>query len=123
MRRVLHLLITLTALGGGAAAAQQAAERVHTVQAGETLSSIALSYLGSVGSWRQIYEANRDRIPDPDRIEAGLELRIPAAGAAGGSGRRSIFSSCSRSEECGMACWWLIDDSRCSLAGQAGGVT
>lgn len=82
MRRVLHLLITLTALGGGAATAQQAAERVHTVQAGETLSSIALTYLGSVGSWRQIYEANRDRIPDPDRIEAGLELRIPAAGAA-----------------------------------------
>ncbi|MEZ4415096.1 MAG: LysM peptidoglycan-binding domain-containing protein [Gemmatimonadota bacterium] len=83
MRRVLYVLLTLVALGGHALTAQEATERVHRVQTGETLSSIARAYFGDVASWRVIYEANRDRIPNPNQIEPGLELRIPgAAGAA-----------------------------------------
>ena len=27
---------------------------------------------------REIYDANRDQIQDPDRIQAGMELELPA---------------------------------------------
>jgi len=80
MRRVLNLLITLTALAASGGVAQEPpADRVHRVQAGETLSSIARAYFGDTGTWRAIYEANRAQIPNPNRIEPGLELTIPAA--------------------------------------------
>ncbi len=52
---------------------------VHTVQRGETLSTIAQARLGSAARWREIHELNRDRIPDPNRIAPGLELRLPGA--------------------------------------------
>jgi len=52
--------------------------RTHTVEAGETLSSIAARYYGSEGKWRLIYEANRQKIgPDPDRLPRGAVLVIP----------------------------------------------
>lgn len=54
-------------------------EVVHVVQSGETLGSIALEYYGTVGAWRQIFEANRNGLQDPDRIQPGMELRIPDA--------------------------------------------
>ncbi len=82
MRRALNLLITLSALAvSGLTAQEPEADRVHRVVEGETLSSIARSYFGEVGSWRAIYEANREQIADPHWIEPGQELRIP--GAAG----------------------------------------
>jgi hypothetical protein len=49
----------------------------HTVGAGETLGSIARTYYGSAGEWRRIFDANRDRVSDPDRLPVGLTLRIP----------------------------------------------
>ena len=79
MRRVMNLLITLTALAASGVIAQEPpANRVHRVQAGETLSSIARAYFGDTGTWRAIYEANRAQISNPNRIEPGLELTIPA---------------------------------------------
>lgn len=54
---------------------------VHTVQRGETLSTIAQARLGSAARWREIHELNRDRIPDPNRISPGMELRLPGAPA------------------------------------------
>jgi hypothetical protein len=51
--------------------------REHEVQRGETLSSIADNYLGSPARYRQIYEANRDRLSSPDDLQIGLRLRIP----------------------------------------------
>jgi len=53
----------------------------HTVQPGETLSQIARARLGSASAWRELYELNRDRIPDPDRITPGVVLTLP--GGAG----------------------------------------
>jgi nucleoid-associated protein YgaU len=58
---------TTYASGGG---------RVHVVKKKETLSSIANQYYG-VRNWRKIYEANRDRITDPNVIHPGMELVIP----------------------------------------------
>jgi nucleoid-associated protein YgaU len=46
----------------------------YTVQSGDTLSKIGQRY--GVG-WQKIYEANRDKLDDPDKIYPGQELVIP----------------------------------------------
>jgi len=50
---------------------------VVTVQEGETLSSIAGGVLGDPVQWRALYQANRDRIKNPNRLKVGLQLRVP----------------------------------------------
>jgi len=54
----------------------------HTVQFGETLSSIAERYLGSRNRYGLIFEANRDRLASADRLKVGMTLRIPRRMAA-----------------------------------------
>ena len=51
--------------------------RTHTVGRGETLTSIANAYYGDGTQWRRIYEANKSKIPDPNRIKVGTTLTIP----------------------------------------------
>lgn len=48
----------------------------HTVVRGETLSGLAMRYLGSGARWEEIYEANRTKIGNPNMIVAGLVLEI-----------------------------------------------
>ncbi len=62
----------------GELSAQQAQTSVHVVTAGETLSVIANQYLGSASEWRRIWEANRASVMNPDAIEPGQSLVIPA---------------------------------------------
>ena len=52
-------------------------ERTIVVQPGDTLSLIALKVYGSVGRWRAIFEANRDKLSDPDFVPVGVRLRLP----------------------------------------------
>lgn len=56
--------------------APEAAENTYTVQSGDSLSKIGSKY---GVSWQQIFEANRDKIDDPDKIYPGQELTIPSA--------------------------------------------
>ncbi|MEU0400581.1 transglycosylase family protein [Streptomyces sp. NPDC006197] len=50
--------------------------RVHTVQAGDTLASVARRFAVK-GGWQALYAANRSLIgPDPNRIVVGTMLRI-----------------------------------------------
>ncbi len=56
--------------------AQTAGEN-YTVQKGDGLMSIARRFYGEAGMWRRIYEANRDRISNPDLIKVGMVLAIP----------------------------------------------
>lgn len=51
--------------------------RIYTVQKDDTLRSIAHHFYGSETHWRKIYDANRDKIHDPDVIRVGIELSIP----------------------------------------------
>ena len=51
----------------------------YTVQRGDTLSHIAQAHYGKASQWRRIFEANRDQLDDPDRIQPGQVLKIPAA--------------------------------------------
>lgn len=46
----------------------------YTVVKGDSLSKIG-KQLGV--KWRDIYEANKDKIKDPDHIEPGWKLKIP----------------------------------------------
>jgi nucleoid-associated protein YgaU len=49
----------------------------HVVQEGETLTAISLKYYGTKDRWKEIYEANRSTIPDPNHIKAGQKLIVP----------------------------------------------
>ena len=54
-------------------------DREYTVQKGDTLSHIAKAHYGRAHDWSRIFEANRDQLDDPDRIQPGQVLRIPFA--------------------------------------------
>lgn len=51
--------------------------QVHVVQRKETLYALARQYYNDAKQWRRIYEANRERISDPNRISVGMKLIIP----------------------------------------------
>lgn len=53
------------------------AARTYVVKAGDTLSAIAESLLGDASKWPAIFEANRDKLSDPNLIQVGQELNIP----------------------------------------------
>jgi nucleoid-associated protein YgaU len=61
----------------GAAPAAPAAPRTYVVQKGDSLSKIAKQFYGNTTAWRRIFEANRERIDDPDLIQPGWKLTIP----------------------------------------------
>ena len=48
----------------------------YTVQSGDSLSKIGSKY---GVSWQAIFEANRDKLDNPDLIHPGQELAIPQA--------------------------------------------
>lgn len=51
--------------------------REYTVQKGDTLSTIASKKLGSKSKWKQIADANRDRLNDPHGLVPGTVIRLP----------------------------------------------
>ena len=55
-----------------------AAPRTYTIEKGDTLSHVAKRFYGKAKYWRQIHEANREAIPDPDRIFPGQSIVLPA---------------------------------------------
>jgi nucleoid-associated protein YgaU len=55
--------------------APEAAANTYTVVSGDSLSKIGAKY---GVSWQKIFEANRDKLSDPDKIQPGQELTIPA---------------------------------------------
>ncbi len=50
---------------------------MHTVTKGESLSKIAKHYYDDMMKYKQIFDANRDQLKNPDLIEVGQVLRIP----------------------------------------------
>lgn len=57
--------------------AATAAVRRHTVAKGDTLFSLAQRYYSNRSRWRDIYNANRDVLPNENSLQIGMELRIP----------------------------------------------
>ena len=57
---------------------EAAPEQTYTVEDGDTLSAIAERYYGDANQWSRIFEANTDQLDNPDLIQPGQVLRIPA---------------------------------------------
>ena len=61
-----------------AVAVETAAEdRYYTVEPGDNLAYISLQFYGSTGAYVRIFEANKNIISSPDRIQVGQRLKIP----------------------------------------------
>jgi nucleoid-associated protein YgaU len=51
--------------------------RSYTVQPGDSLSKISKQFYGDANQYMKIFEANKDKMSDPDKIKAGMNLLIP----------------------------------------------
>jgi nucleoid-associated protein YgaU len=60
-----------------AASSKGVEARTYIVQSGDSLSKIAKKFYGNANEWRRIFEANKDRISNPDMIQPGWALKIP----------------------------------------------
>jgi nucleoid-associated protein YgaU len=47
------------------------------VQPGDSLSKISKEFYGNANQYMKIFEANKDKLSDPDKIKPGMELIIP----------------------------------------------
>lgn len=56
---------------------KQEVKQLYTVKKGDYLRRLAKHFYGSESLWKRIYEANRDKIKNPDLIWIGMELLIP----------------------------------------------
>ena len=63
----------------------------YTVKKGDTLSAIALKYLGSASKYKQLAAINN--IPNPNRIYVGQVIKLTSSGSGGGSSSTSTSAS------------------------------
>ncbi len=52
-------------------------QKTYTVVPGDTLSKISKQFYGDMNKYMKIFEANKDQLKDPDKINVGQTLRIP----------------------------------------------
>ena len=76
------LIADIQAPPAAAAAAASAggaptAARTYTVQAGDSLSKISKQFYGDANKYMKIFEANKDKLTDPNKVNVGTELLIP----------------------------------------------
>ncbi|NND60621.1 MAG: LysM peptidoglycan-binding domain-containing protein [Gammaproteobacteria bacterium] len=57
--------------------AEMAAPASYTVKTNDTLGKIAAAVYGDASRWSEIYNANKDKLSNPDSIEPGTVLVIP----------------------------------------------
>ena len=62
---------------GGPAGSVSAPAGSYTVQKGDTLSKISKQFYGDANKYKKIFDANKDQLKDPDKIQPGQVLRIP----------------------------------------------
>jgi LysM repeat protein len=67
---------TQTHTAGAAAGGGQG--RTYKVQPGDSLSKIAKQFYGDASQYNRIFEANRGKLDNPDKIQVGQELVIPS---------------------------------------------
>ena len=53
--------------------------QLYTVKPGDTLSKISQQFYGNAKDYMRIFNANKDQLKDPDHVNVGQELKIPAA--------------------------------------------
>ena len=52
-------------------------EKTYTVAAGDSLSKIAKQFYGNANEYMKIFDANKDKLTDPNNIKVGQQLVIP----------------------------------------------
>ena len=62
---------------GSSSTAPAAQGRTYTVVAGDSLSKTAKREYVDASKWHRIFEANRDKIQNPDLIHPGQVLNLP----------------------------------------------
>ena len=50
----------------------------YLVLVGDSLATIAAHFYGDANAWKRLFEANRDQLTDPDQLQPGQMLKIPA---------------------------------------------
>jgi len=64
-------------VAAAAAGGDSTAAKTYTVKSGDTLSKIAKEFYGNANEYHKIFEANKDQLDSPDKIQVGQELVIP----------------------------------------------
>ncbi|HUP89949.1 MAG TPA: LysM peptidoglycan-binding domain-containing protein [Longimicrobiales bacterium] len=67
------LKVSATASGGS----KTGGAGTYTVKSGDTLSGIAKHHYGDAAKSKNIFEANRNQLKDPDKIQVGQVLTLP----------------------------------------------
>jgi len=80
---LLIALLPMTPLGArlsaaGLPEAQDTQDALHEVGSGDNLHLIAGYYYGDARQWERIWRENREQVPNPNLLERGTLLRIPA---------------------------------------------
>jgi nucleoid-associated protein YgaU len=65
--------VAAAAVGGPSSATA----RTYTVQPGDSLSKISKHFYGDANMFMKIFDANKDKLSDPDKIKVGTDLLIP----------------------------------------------
>jgi nucleoid-associated protein YgaU len=52
--------------------------RTYHVQPGDNLTKISKQFYGDANKYMKIFEANKDKMTDPDHLKAGTDLIIPS---------------------------------------------
>lgn len=58
--------------------AESAAFRWYQIKKNDRYASIAREQLGDAGRWKEVYDLNKDKFPDPQRIREGVRIKLPA---------------------------------------------
>ena len=66
---------------GAAVGGSSQGGQAYTVKAGDTLSKISKQFYGDPNEYMRIFYANTDKLKDPDKIQVGQQLTIPAENA------------------------------------------
>ena len=53
--------------------------QTYKVKPGDTLAKISKQFYGDANHYMRIFQANQDQLKDPNKINVGQELKIPAA--------------------------------------------
>jgi nucleoid-associated protein YgaU len=64
-------------MSAGASISGGQGTRRYTVQSGDSLSKISKQFYGNANDYMKIFEANRNLLKDPNKIQPGQELVIP----------------------------------------------
>ncbi len=57
--------------------------RWYQIKKNDRYITIARRQLGDAGRWREVYELNKDKFPDPQRIREGVRIKLPRTALKG----------------------------------------